>query len=190
MVKALEHISFPELAERACALYSEQEDALLLGVLGQEYLVTREGVFLHGQRAPESHTVVVVNYLVAPDKNMVMTPWRAIGDFTGGASADFRKKVELPISHYAAEIVSRADVLLPMVDARATRSLIGSDMAVIVRALPKIYLHVELSQETQDFPPEAWILYSNNADTFLNLSGLLTLAEMLKDRLSSLIRIY
>ncbi len=157
-MKALEHISFPELAERVCALYSEEEDALLLGVLGQEYLVTHEGVFLHGQRAPESHTAVVVNSLVAPVKAMVMTPWRAIGDFPGGASSDFRKKVELPISHYAAEIVSRANVLLPMVDAKSTRSLIGSDIAVIVRALPKVYLHVELSQETRDFPAEAWIL--------------------------------
>jgi hypothetical protein len=189
-VKVLEHISFPDLAERACALYSEEEDALLLGVLGQEYLVTHEGVFLHGQKAPESHTSVVVNYLVAPVKDMIVTPWRAMGDFPGAASSDFRKKVELPISHYADEIVSRASVLLPMVNAKPTRSLIGSDLAVIVSALPKVYLHVELSQETQDFPAEAWILYSNNADTFLNLSGLLTLAEIFKDRLSSLIRIY
>lgn len=189
-MKALEHISFSELAERACALYSADDDTLLLGVLGQEYLVTHEGVFLHGQRAPESHTAVVMNYLVAPVKDMVMTPWRAIGDFPGGASSDFRRKVEVPISHYAAEVVSRATVLLPMIDAKTTRSLIGSDIAVTVRALPKVYLHVELSQETQDFPAEAWILYSNNADTFLNSPGLLALAEIFKDRLSSLIRIY
>ncbi len=189
-MKALDHISFLELAERACALYSEEEDALHLSVLGQEYLITREGVFLHGQRAPESHTAVVVNYLVAPVKELVMTPWRAIGDFSGGASSDFRKKVELPISHYAGEIVSRANVLLPMIDARATRSLIGSDIAFMVRALPKVYLHIELSQETQDFPAEAWILYSNNADAFLDFPSLLALAEMFKDRLSSLIRIY
>jgi len=189
-VKALEHISFPELAERACALYSEEQDALLLGVLGQEYHITREGVFLRGQRAPESHTAVVVNYLFAPFKKPVMTPWRAIGDFFGGTSSDFRKKIELPITHYAAEIVSRAKVFLPMIDARTTQSLIGSDIAITVHALPKVYLHVELSQETQDFPAEAWILYSNNADTFLDLPGLLTLAEMFKDRLLSLIRIY
>ncbi len=189
-MKALDHISFPELAERACALYSEEKEALLLGVLGQEYLITREGVFLHGQRAPESHTAVVVNYLVAPVKDIVITPWRAIGDFSGGASSDFRKEIELPISHCAADIVTRANVILPMIDAKTTRSLIGSDIAIVVRALPKVYLHVELSQETQDFPAEAWILFSNNANTFLELPGLLTLAEMFKDRLLSLIRIY
>ncbi|HUI46685.1 MAG TPA: DUF3786 domain-containing protein [Nitrospirota bacterium] len=189
-MKTLEHISFPEVAERACALYSEEEDALLLGVLGQEYLITREGVFLRGQRAPESHTAVVVNYLFAPVKKPVMTPWRAIGTFPGAAPSDFRKKIELPITHYAVEIISRANVFLPMIDAKITQSLIGSDMAITVHALPKVYLHVELSQESQDFPAETWILYSNNADTFLNPPGLLTLAEMFKDRLLSLIRIY
>ena len=189
-MKALDHISFPEVAERACALYSKEQDALLLGMLGQEYLVTREGVFLRGQRAPELHTAVVVNYLFAPLKKPIMTPWRAVGDFSRGASSNFREKIELPITHYAAEIVSRANVFLPMIDAKKTQSLIGSDIALTVHALPKVYLHVELSQETQDFPAEAWILYSNNADTFLDLPGLLALAEMFKDRLLSLIRIY
>jgi hypothetical protein len=189
-VKALEHISFPELAGRACALYNEEQDALLLGMLGQEYLVTRKGVFLRGQRAPESHTAVVVKYMLAPVKEPVMTPWRAVGEFFGGTQSDFRKKVELPITHYAAEIVSRVNVLLPMIDAKTAQSLIGSDIAITVRALPKVYLHLELSQETQDFPAEAWILYSNNADTFLDLPGLLNLAEIFKDRLLSLMRIY
>ncbi len=189
-MKTLEHISFPELAERACALYSEEQNALRLGVFGQEYLITREGVFLRGQRAPKLHTAVILNYLFAPGKGPIMTPWRAVGDFSGGASSDFRNKIELPITHYAAEIISRANVLLPMIDAKTALSFIGSDVAITVRALPKVYLHIELSQETQDFPAEVWILYSNNADTFLDLPRLLTLAEMFKDRLLSLIRIY
>jgi len=33
MKKALEHTSFPELAERINALYNEEEDALLLAML-------------------------------------------------------------------------------------------------------------------------------------------------------------
>jgi hypothetical protein len=63
-------------------------------------------------------------------------------------------------------------------------------MAVTVRALPKVYLHVELSQDVQEFPAEAWVLFSYNANEFLSLPGLQSLAELLKDRLLSLARIY
>ena len=52
-MKSLKHSSFPEIAERACALYNQEEDALLLGMLGQEYIVRHEGVFVRGQKAPK-----------------------------------------------------------------------------------------------------------------------------------------
>ncbi len=189
-VKSLVHTSFPEQAERISALYNEEEDALLLGMLGQEYVIRHGGIFLHGQQAPEIHASVINDYLSSSGTTLTRTPWRAIGDFSRQASQDFRNRVELPISSYAAEIIARAKTLLPMVDAEMTPSLIGSDMAITVRALPKVNLHVELSQETQDFPAEAWVLFSNNADQFLLIPGLQVLAEMFKDRLLSLLRIY
>jgi hypothetical protein len=117
-------------------------------------------------------------------------PWRAIGNFSGKASAEFRKKVELPIIQYVPEIITRTKTLLSMMDAQTAPSLIGSDLAITVRALPKVYLHVEFSQETQDFPAEVWILFSNNANEFLALPSLHSLGEMFKDRVLSLIRIY
>jgi hypothetical protein len=189
-VKSLDHRSFPEIAERVCALYNEEQDALLLGMLGQEYIIRRDGILLRGQKAPEAHAAVVMDYLFSPGTTTVVSPWRTIGDFSGGASPDFRKKVELPITHYAAEIINRANSLLPMMDAKIAASLIGGDLALTVRALPKVYLHIELCQETQDFPADAWILFSNNANEFLALSGLQALAELFKDRLLSLLRIY
>ncbi len=103
---------------------------------------------------------------------------------------DFRKKVELPITTYTAEILARSNNLMPMLDAKAVPSFIGSDLALTVRALPKVYLHVEISQETQDFPAEAWMLFSHNAHEFLEFRNLQVLAELFKDRLLSLLRIY
>lgn len=189
-MKSLAHIAFTEAAERINALYDDEHDALLLSMLGQEYVIRRDGVFLRGQKAPDVHTEVVTNYLSAPDTPSILVPWRAIGNFSGKASAEFRKKVELPIIQYVPEIITRTKTLLPMIDAQIAPSLIGSDLAVTVRALPKVYLHVELSQETQDFPAEAWILFSNNAHEFLSLPSLHSLGEMFKDRVLSLIRIY
>ncbi len=189
-MKSLEHIAFTEAAERISALYDEAHDALLLGMLGQEYVIRRDGVFLRGQKAPDTHAAVVMDYLSAPDTPSIPTPWRAIGDLSGKASAEFRKKVELPITQYVPEIIARTKTLLPMMDARTAPSLIGSDLAITVRALPKVYLHIEFSQETQDFPAEVWILFSNNAREFLSLTSLHSLGEMFKDRLLSLIRIY
>jgi len=189
-VKAFDRTSFPKQAERINALYNEEEDALLLGMLGQEYLIRHSGIFLHGQQAPEVHASVIHDYLSSSGTTMSLMPWRAIGVFSGHSSPDFRKRVELPISNYAVDIITRANTLLPMLDAQMTPSLIGSDMAFTVCALPKVNLHVELSQETQDFPAEAWVLFSNNAHEFLLVPSLQVLAEMFKDRLLSLLRIY
>jgi hypothetical protein len=189
-VKALEQISFPKMAKRVCALYSEDEDALRLSMLGQEYIIRHDGVYIRGQKAPDVHATVLLEYLFSPGGEPVVLPWRAIGDFAAQASADFRKKVEAPLTMNAAEIIARAAALFPMMDAEASGSIIGSDLAFTVHALPKVYLHAEISGETEDFPAEAWLLFSNNAGKFLSVQGLSALAEMFKDRLLSLIRIY
>ncbi len=189
-MKALENASFPDMAERISALYNEEQDALLLAMLGQEYIIRHDGVFLHGQKAPDEHSSVILDYLFSSGTTLALMPWRAIGDFSGAPLPEFRKKVELPVTQYAAEIITRANALLPMFDAKVGQSLIESDMAITVRALPKVYLHVEMSQETQDFPAEVWILFSKNAHEFLSLASLQTLAELFKDRLLSLLRIY
>jgi hypothetical protein len=189
-VKALEHASFPDIAERISALYNGEEDALLLGMLGQDYVIRHEGVFLHGQKAPDGHVSVILDYLFSSGTALIARPWRAAGDFKDAPLPDFRKKVELPIAQYAADIVARAASLLPLFDAERAESIISSDMAITVRALPKVSLHVELAQETKDFPAEAWVLFSNNANDFLSVPNLQTLGEIFKDRILSLLRIY
>ncbi len=189
-MNVLEKASFCDLAERASALYNEEQDSLLLAMLGQEYVIRHDGVFLHGQKAPDAHAGLILDYLFSSGTTLLVTPWRSLGDFSGEPAPAFRKKAELPLTQYAAEVITRANALLPMFDAQQVPSLIGSDMAINVRALPKVYLRVELSQETQDFPAEVWILFSNNAHEFLSLTNLQALGEVFKDRLLSLLRIY
>jgi len=190
MRKFLEHISFPVLAERVSALYNNETDALLLSMLGQEYVVSHAGIALCGQKAPDSHVAVILGYLSSPGTTFVESPWRALGDFADLPAAEFRKRVEIPLAPHVMEFVSRANTLLPHFDAILSSSLIGSDIAITVRALPKVALHVEMSQESQEFPPEVWVLFSNNADRFLDVKNLQLLAELFKDRLLSLLRIY
>ncbi len=190
MMKALEHTSFPALAERISALYSEEDDALLLAMLGQEYVISRTGITLRGQKAPENHETVILDYLSSSGTTLRESPWRALGDFPGLPPMDFRKRVELPLAQHVAEFVTRANTLLPLFDAQLSPSIIGSDIAITVRALPKVTLYVEMSQENQEFPAEVWVLFSNNADRFLGAQNLLLLGELFKDRLLSLLRIY
>ncbi|OGW40913.1 MAG: hypothetical protein A2010_07975 [Nitrospirae bacterium GWD2_57_9] len=189
-MKALELASFSGLAERISALYNEEQDALLLAMLGQEYIIRHDGITLHGQKAPDSHAAVIIDYLFSTGNSLTVLPWRTLGDFAGTPFPEFRQKVELPVTQYAAEVITRANAILPLFDAKAVPSLIGSDMAMTVRALPKVYLRVEMSQETQDFPAEVWVLFSNNAHEFLSVSSLQLLAEIFKDRVLSLLRIY
>lgn len=190
LVKHLEKTQFSELAERVSALYNEEEDALLLGMLGQDYVIRHNGIFLHGQKAPDAHAAVILEYLFSRGTDLIMTPWRSIGDFTGTPQPDFRKRAEQPLAQYVGEILTRTGSLLPLIDAVQSQSIIGSDLAMTVRALPKVYLHLELSQETRDFPAEVWILFSRNADDFLSTRGLGMLAEIFKDRVISILRIY
>ncbi len=189
-MKALEHASFPAIAERVGALYNEEQDALLLAMFAQEYIIRSDGIFLHGQKAPDGHASVILDYLFSSGTALALMPWRTIGDFPGARCADFRKNVELPVAQHAAEVITRAQAILPMFDGTGVPSLIGSDMAITIRALPKVYLHAEMSQETQDFPSEAWILFSNNAHEFLSAKNLQALGETFKERLLSLLRIY
>lgn len=190
MMKALEHTSFPALAERVSALYNDDDDALLLAMLGQEYVIRRTGITLRGQKAPDVHESVLLDYLSSSGTTFIESPWRTLGNFTDLPAADFRKRVELPLAPHVAEFVSRASTLLPIFDAVLSPSMIGSDLAITVRALPKVALHVEMSRESQDFPPEVWVLFSNNADHFLGVENLQLLGELFKDRLLSLLRIY
>ena len=189
-MKALEHTSFPEMAARTSALYKEDEDALLLAMLGQEYKVCHDGIFLHGQKAPDSHAGVILEYLFSQGTVQDMLPWRSIGDFTGQTPEEFRKKVELPITQYAGDVVARANTVLPMIDAKTVPSLIGSDLAITVRALPKVSLHIELSQESQEFPAESWVLFSHNAHEFLSVASMQAIGEIFKERILGLLRIY
>lgn len=189
-MKSLEQAPFPEIAERISALYNEDEDALLLGMLGQDYVIRRSGITLHGQKAPDSHAAVIMDYLFSPGSRVAVMPWRAIGDFSGTPVPEFRKRAELPLTQYVGEVTARASAVLPLLDAEQEPSIIGTDMAITVRALPNVYLHVEMSEETQDFPADAWILFSNNADDFLTVPSMQALAEIFKDRLLSMLRIY
>lgn len=190
IVKALELASFGAMAERASALYNEDQDALLLAMLGQEYVIRHDGVYLHGQKAPDHHSVVILDYLFSAGSTLTLLPWRTIDNFSGKPFPDFRQKVELPITQYVAEIITRANSILSMFDAKSVPSLIGSDMAINVRALPKVYLRVEMSQESQDFPAEVWVLFSNNAHEFMSTASMQVLAEILKERILNLLRIY
>lgn len=189
-MNALEQISFPETARRLNATYQKEEDALLIGMLGQEYVVRHEGVFLLGQHAPENHATVISDYVVSKGSTLTLTPWRSMSDFNGSSSLQLRKMVEAPLAGYVGDIITRANAMLPMIAADVAPSIFGSDMAINVRALPNVYLHVELSQETPDFPAETWILFSKNANEFVTPASAELLAEIFKDRLVSLLRIY
>ncbi|NTW59321.1 MAG: DUF3786 domain-containing protein [Nitrospirae bacterium] len=190
MKKALEHISFPALAERINALYNDVDDALLLAMLGQEYVINRTGITLRGQKAPDTHEAVILDYLSSTGNECIELPWRALKELTDLSVTDFHKRVELPLMQHVSEIIGRANTLLPLFDGFLSPSIIGSDLAITVRALPKVTLHVEMSREDKEFPPEVWVLFSNNADQFLRGEKLQLLAELFKDRLLSLLRIY
>jgi hypothetical protein len=78
------------MAERVSALYNEDEDALLLAMLGQEYIVRHEGIFLHGQKARWSR-IGDHRLPLSTGTALTMTPWRTIVEFSGRPLPDFRK---------------------------------------------------------------------------------------------------
>ena len=123
-MKALEHTTFPDVAERISALYNEDEDALLLGMLGQEYVIRHQGIFLRGQKAPDAHGAVVLDYLFSSGDQFRMTPWKSFGDLAGRPAPEFRTRVEVPLQQQVSNIIGRAATILPHLDAKADQSLI------------------------------------------------------------------
>ena len=190
MTIALDHMDFSAVAERISALYNKEEDALAITMLGQEYMIRRNGVSLRGQKAPESHERILVDYLSSSGSLFIASPWQSMHETTGRVAPDFRNTIELVLAQHASQCIERASTILPFLDAQPCRSLIGSDLAFSAPALPKVHIHVELSRESQEFPPEAWILFSRNAADFLSADGLCLLCEVFKDRLLGLLRIY
>ncbi|MDH4163089.1 MAG: DUF3786 domain-containing protein [Nitrospirota bacterium] len=190
MTNALEHIVFSAAAERIHALYNEEEDALLLAMLGQEYVIRRNGITLRGQKVPENHEQIITDYLRSEGAVFIAQPWRSLAEVTSQQNPAFRKTVEGPLAQHAAECMQRASIIMPLMDAQPVASAIGSELAFVVRALPKVHLHVELSREDQEFPAEAWVLFSHNAGDFLKPESLLLLGEVFRERLLGLLRIY
>jgi Domain of unknown function (DUF3786) len=178
------------VAGRVGASFREEDGSLRLQMLGQEYRIFPDGVRLCGQKAPENQERVVIDYLTSSGTRLIELPWRSWGDFGGGSGAEFRQRVELPLAQHVTDFIERANVILPLFDAQPAPSVIGSDLAITVSALPRIRLHIELSRESQDFPSEAWFLFSHNANEFLGAASLQVLGELCKDRILSLIRIY
>lgn len=190
MSTVLKHMNFPAAAERISALYSEEDDALLLAMLGQEYAIRRNGILLRGQKAPDSHERIILDYLSSTGSAFIALPWKSLNEATGTAVPEFRQVVELALAKHSSDCIQRASTILPLLDAQPCRSMIGSDLAFTVPALPKVHVHVELSKESPEFPPEAWVLFSQNAEEFLSAGGLYLLGEVFKERLLSLLRIY
>jgi hypothetical protein len=190
MKRFLEEAPFPALAERTGAFYSDRDDSLCLALLGQEYFIGRNGVTLQGQKAPENHEALILDYLLSSGTMMREVPWRSFADFGEPGAPEFRKKVELPLIQHVSDFISRANTIVPLFDAAIVSSMIGSDMAITVRALPRVHLHIELSLEDREFPSEAWVLFSNNANEFLSVNGMQRLGELCKERILSLLRIY
>ena len=69
------------MAERVSALYSEEQDALLLAMLGQEYVIRHDGILLHGQKAPEHHAAVIVDYLFSSGTALTVAALADAGRF-------------------------------------------------------------------------------------------------------------
>jgi hypothetical protein len=190
MKRFLMEAPFRVLAERTGALYCGNDDTLRLAMLGQEYHISKSGVTLQGQRAPENHEAIILDYLLSSGRTMREVPWRSFADFGQADALQFRKTVELPLIQHVSDFITRASTIVPLFDAVIMPSMIGSDMAITIRALPKVHLRMELSLENQEFPSDAWILISNNANEFLSVDGLHRLGELCKDRILSLLRIY
>ena len=90
-MKALELASFPGMAERVSALYNEEQDALLLAMLGQEYIVRHEGFSFTGRRRRNTIGRDPRLSLLVRHRAAVM-PWRSLGDFSGARARNSGRK--------------------------------------------------------------------------------------------------
>ena len=179
----VDRLAGADLAGHAADLgLTPRDGAVLVPLLGRDYLVGREGVrAADGGAAAFTHRIVLAYYLLHGGRGEESGRFAPYRELPGGA--DFARNMALTVEGRLAQ--GFAGRLADL--ARAARALGGEPAATEARvdaawrfpALPRLPLIITINDADEDFPAEAKLFYDLTAPNFLDLECLAVLGLIL-----------
>lgn len=138
-------------------------------MLGREYTVGKNGVFLKGEEAPEAETIILLWYLLTQGTAPWAGSWKTYHELEGAYAHEsyFRQSSEARLAPCVEKILAKKEVLLFSLDGIEADKVGGCDLAIQFQVLPRICILCQFYLQDEEFPAETKILFSDNANNLL-----------------------
>lgn len=138
-------------------------------MLGQEYTVGKNGIFLKGEEAPEAETIILLWYLLTQGTAPWTGSWKTYHELVGAYAHEsyFRQSGETRLAHGVEGILAKKEVVLSSLDGIEAEKVGGCDLAIRFKVLPRIYILCQFYLQDEEFPAQTKILFSDNANDLL-----------------------
>lgn len=182
----IEGLDLPGVARRLGAKVAGGH--VIVPLLGRDYKISGNGIFDPNAERPHFDICVILSrYLImcpqapVPDTGEWVN-YRSFRD-AGPLTAFFSKEVEAPVAERFEKNVETLAKACRKIGGHAASIGVTCDLAVVFEALPTIRLLMTFNDSDDEFPSGCAVLFSREADVFLDAECLAMLAGHLSRRL-------
>jgi hypothetical protein len=185
LIKRIQHPSLAEVSTKVGGFYDPVSDTIRIRMLGQEYTVGKNGIFLKGEEAPEAETIILLWYLLTQGTTPWAGSWRTYHELEGAYAHEsyFRQSGEARLAPYVQQILAKKEVVLSSLDGIEAEKVGGCDLAIRFKVLPQIYILCQFYLQDEEFPAQTKILFSDNANDLLSTECLGELGILLAKKI-------
>lgn len=160
-----------------------------LEMLNEHFQINESGIVRGGKKDGEVETLVILNAALCSGDDTVSSEWKPYEKFSGtkGHIDLYKKQVEGWLASKAEEIVANKKTIVEKYNAQVLDNIGGSDFAFIFEPFPNIKLFCQIYLADDEFPADAKLYFSANADKFMPLLCMEKLAHLWIKQLSDLI---
>lgn len=177
----LEQVYSNQRDNLAANLQAEHQDGhFRFHAFGKKCVVEPERITLEGQEQASVTGLLISHYcLNANPDHCVLQPLKALKEFPESARylTLLKTHTERLLVPHVHKIKASIAKITDAFNGEATTPQTGGDFSFIIYPLPKIALCYIFYEADEDFCASVTCLYSNNADNFMPMDGLVDLGE-------------
>lgn len=166
------------------------EDALIIQLLGESYLVSGNGIYDEKGKKPGFERCVILSkyLLLCPDRLPEKYDWTAFRDLKNAGPLEkyFRNDVEMKITRFFTGKPGLLKRAIEELDGKRPDIDLNYDLAAKVQLLPKLPVIITFNDEDDEFPAACSVLFENHAESFLDAESLAILGNVFAVKLKEL----
>ena len=145
------------------------DDSIKVEMLNKDYIIKEEGVFQQDKEAGELETMLILNAALSPGIDCASADWKSYENFsgTGGHVGYLKEFGEGTLAKLSSQIVKHKDEIIKKYDTLAQENVSGSDLSFVIEPFPGIRIFCQIYSKDDEFPAEAKIFFSANADKIM-----------------------